>query len=179
MNKKILALVIGATLVTGMGGYGTVAYFTDKSSASSEINITMGTLDVNSEWKDSSWRLRPGNTEATITEGSFTNVKPGDYFYRDVKVKNVGTLDSNTTITLKNGFNNPNITTSVQLLSGDNILKVSETQFVSPFMKSEQEYIFRVKININKDAKAGDIPANINNIAASEFIVVDSEQLKH
>ncbi|WP_411168676.1 TasA family protein [Clostridium sp. MB05] len=108
MNKKIAALLLAAALTTGMGGFGTYAYFTDSDTLTDNVNITMGTLDVDAYWatdagKDT-WKATSKATEVKSTNAetlTFENVKPGDTFERDVVIANQGSLKADTTVELK------------------------------------------------------------------------------
>lgn len=106
MNKKIIALMMAAAITTGIGGMGTFAYFTDTEVVKNDVSITMGTLDVKvteGEWKVSSAQNEAQN--ASVENNlDVTNVKPGDCFYKDVTVRNDGTLLSDTSINLNKSF---------------------------------------------------------------------------
>lgn len=103
---KIVSLLMAAAITTGVGGYGTYAYFTDSDSLKNEVNITMGKLDVKAYWATDanadSWRATSKVTEVVDKDGgktlSFENVKPGDTFERDIIVANYGTLKADTTV---------------------------------------------------------------------------------
>lgn len=111
MKKRIIALLMAAAITTGVGGFGTYAYFTSAAEVNSNVNIAMGTLDVNADWSDvqtTKWVAQSAGNEATATDDGanldFTNVKPGDTFFRDVKVTNDGTLAADTAIILNDSF---------------------------------------------------------------------------
>lgn len=108
MNKKIIALLLGAALTTGIGGFGTYAYFTDREDVKNNVNITMGRIEASTNWEGSSWNAVSAQNEARsiLKDGSLTfeNVKPGDYFYRDIIVENTGSLVADTIITLNESF---------------------------------------------------------------------------
>ncbi|MDU5111468.1 MAG: TasA family protein [Clostridium sp.] len=108
MNKKIAALLLAATLTTGLGSFGTYAYFTDNDTLTDNVNITMGNLKVDAYWatdagKDT-WVATSNATEVTSETSStltFNNVKPGDTFERDVVVNNYGSLKADISVQLK------------------------------------------------------------------------------
>lgn len=76
IRKKLGMSLATAVLGLGLISSGTFAYFSD--TAASSNTISAGTLDLN---------LDP----TVIIE--VENIKPGDFFYRDFKLSNEGTLD--------------------------------------------------------------------------------------
>ncbi len=104
MTKKIMVLLLAAAITTGIGGFGTYAYLTDRDTLADDINITMGSVDVEAYWATdgdlTNWVATSGATEA-LRDGSglnFKNVKPGDTFEREVVIANYGTLKADITI---------------------------------------------------------------------------------
>lgn len=107
MNKKIIALLLATALTTGMGGFGTYAYFFEKDEIGSNVNIAMGTLNTESNWTGY-WTNESVGEEVSMEEKAYdlnaSNVKPGDIFKRTFSVSNVGTLKSNVKIKLMDTF---------------------------------------------------------------------------
>lgn len=107
MNKKIVALLLAAALTTGLGGFGTYAYFTDTDVLKDNVNITMGNLDVKAYWATeeyrNKWVATSSATEVTSETSStltFENVKPGDTFERVAVIANYGSLKADMTVQL-------------------------------------------------------------------------------
>lgn len=114
MNKKITALLLAAALTVGVGSYGTYAYFTDEDKLSENVNITMGILDIESEWVGQ-WKVTSVGNEAEKKTSLLPNiefsddldyrfVKPGDYFTRKVTIKNVGNLNADAYVQVNNPY---------------------------------------------------------------------------
>ena len=117
MNKKITALLLAAALTTGVGAYGTYAYFSDEAKVSENVNITMGKLDIEADWSGL-WNVTSVGSEAekkigsgtTIPGGPKSNdldyqfVKPGDYFTRKVTIKNIGNLNADAYVEMNNPY---------------------------------------------------------------------------
>jgi predicted ribosomally synthesized peptide with SipW-like signal peptide len=110
IKAKLLALLLAAVITTGVGGFGTYAYFTDKNQASEQVSLIMGNLKLQTYWLGAWAQTRsnlapsdPAVREA-VDKGTrsdvsfddsnlkFTNVKPGDVFQRDIVVHNIGSL---------------------------------------------------------------------------------------
>lgn len=180
MNKKIIALLMAAAITTGMGGYGTMAYFTSQENVAEGINITMGALDVSAEWDQrfDNWIAVSANGEAKVEGGNFTNVKPGDYFYKDIIVSNDGTLKADTVITLLDGFEEEGITTSMSVSDdqGNEIQLANANRADIRAMEVNAVYTVRVNIEVS-DKLTNDAAQKVfNNVNAEDFIKVTSHQ---
>ncbi|MGL5352323.1 MAG: TasA family protein, partial [Clostridium sp.] len=108
MNKKITALLVAAAITTGMGGYGTYAYFNGITELDNNVSITMGEIKVTPYWAadgQNTWNSTSKVSEVIAKDGgqtlSFENVKPGDTFERDIMIANYGTLNAKTVVTLE------------------------------------------------------------------------------
>lgn len=105
MKKRILGLILAASIATGVGGYGTYAYFTGSDKLKDDVNITMGNIDVDAYWATDAgktqWKATSGATEvksSTADTLTFENAKPGDTFERDVVVANMGSLKADMSV---------------------------------------------------------------------------------
>lgn len=105
MTKKIIALIVAATVVTGTGAFGTHAILTQDNTVKDNINITMGTLDVASYWTGN-WAATSSVTEVNNTGAglSYSNVKPGDTFERTIAIANRGTLQADVVASIVNNY---------------------------------------------------------------------------
>lgn len=181
MNKKIIALLLGAALTTGIGGFGTYAYFTDRAELSDKVNITMGTLDTEVKWADNSSWIPYSDATEVVDNGqglSYTNVKPGDLFYRDFVITNAGTLKADTIIQLKESFN-PNVKLSLVIfdqndkmitrLSGENARHDIRA------VESGVTYKARIEMEINKEID-NELLGKTINADAHNFMSVDVHQ---
>lgn len=180
MNKRILALLIAAAVTTGMGGFGTVAYLSDKAQVNDQISITMGTLDVEANWYDG-WKQTANETskvtESTINGSSITNVKPGEEFYRDVVIKNIGSLNASTEIILNEIYNNENLTVTCRLLTDKvNIITVDPNKTFKGILSPGVECKLRLKIKINSNVEENTV-SEILNATTEEIFTVTAKQI--
>lgn len=185
MNKKIIALLLGAALTTGIGGFGTYAYFTDRAELSNKVNITMGELKSEVNWTDGAWVPYLDSTEVKAVDNgqtlSYENVKPGDVFYRDFTITNAGTLEADTIIQLKKSMDE-NIKLSLVVfnedgsmitrLSGENLRH--DINAVQPGVT----YKARIEMEVNKEMGVDWMNKNIN-ADAHTFMSVDLHQTIH
>lgn len=113
MNKKLIALLVAAGIMTGVGGFGTYAYFTDAAKVDDEVNITMGDVNVEAWWSTDSrdttkWTATSSATEVankTSDTLTFENAKPGDTFERTILVANYGSLKSDVSVAFNPDLN--------------------------------------------------------------------------
>lgn len=109
-KNKTVAFMLAATLMVGGTFLGTKAWFTDTETSSNNLVVTTGTLDLtvtdNEGWvrKSTDSTGQANHTESLEsakdeTNTSFTNVRPGDYFEKEITVTNTGTLKQKLTIT--------------------------------------------------------------------------------
>ena len=184
MNKKIIALTLAAALFTGVGTFGTYAYLTDSESVNNDVNITMGTLDVNAYWANdgvNTWRPTSVATEAIAKDGgatlSFENVKPGDTFEREIIVANYGSLNADTTIELAEG-RSEQLGVKMELVDSQygNAQVEENTGRIYTRAMQNGEWM-RVKITVTVPADAGnDWNAKVFNAPAANFINVGAHQ---
>lgn len=151
MNKKIIALLMAAAITTGMGGFGTLAYFTDTEEVKNTVNITMGTLDVvtnEGEWQVASAK---GEAKRTAVKNDLMveNVKPGDIFYKDITVTNAGSLMSDTSINLNDTFNH-GFEVRMSRLNADGQWE-SANRFEYPALESGKEVTVRLEVFVKTE----------------------------
>lgn len=105
-KNKIVAFAIAGALLVGGTFAGTKAWFTDSATEKSDLVITTGNIDVETivrdEWTSGYLEEKEGAgivaTKDDTTEakpdgkGGFTNVRPGDKFFKTIAVKNNGSL---------------------------------------------------------------------------------------
>ncbi|MGG7078450.1 hypothetical protein [Clostridium sardiniense] len=105
-KNKIVAFAMAGALLVGGTFAGTKAWFTDSATEKSDLVITTGNIDVDTitpdGWLPGNLQDIPGQgmqpvedkeTEADKNDkGEFTNVRPGDKFYKRVRVENKGSL---------------------------------------------------------------------------------------
>lgn len=181
MKKKIAALVLAATLVTGMGGYGTYSYFRDEADFTQNISITTGTLDIStssSKWETKAIELNMNNKDVTeneveeilaeerITIGQITttdnvnaltavNVKPGDYFTRKITISNDGTLDANVKVSIKD-LTDSNLNLSIDEVSGikgirEKNIPVQENGIIEVKMPAGSSFVVKLKLEVSTE----------------------------
>lgn len=182
MNKKIVALALGAAITTGIGGFGTFAYFTDTQVVKDNISITMGTLKGEANWGAGEWMSYNTATEAVQTQALdgliVSNVKPGDKFYRDMVVKNAGTLNADMTLNLGEFSNEGLEVTYVVNRDG----KWSDERFDATnrfetlAVEPGTEMIVRVEVSIPETTENELQGKNLINADAHEFITVGMHQ---
>lgn len=178
MNKKITALLLAAALTTGVGAYGTYAYFTDTAQVKNNVNITMGTLDVQADWMEQNWNKISVGDEASLKGTSYDGqlayeyVKPGDIFTRKIKVQNIGNLRANVTAEVYNPYNN--IFDLNVKLNGENQSTSFEIGEMDANGKMSQEITLELTVKDLNNEWQG---ANIGNIEADEFVKIYAEQL--
>lgn len=152
MNKKIIALLMAAAITTGMGGFGTLAYFTDTEVVKNDVNITMGTLDVVTT--EGEWQVASAKNEAqkTIVRNDLVveNVKPGDVFYKDITVTNAGTLLSDTSINLNPSFRGDAFEVRMSRLKEDGSWDISD-RFEYPALGVGEEVTVRLEVFVNTE----------------------------
>lgn len=93
-KNKTIGFMMAAVLLVGGTFMGTKALFTDKATASNDLVITMGNLDINT--KEEPWEVTTSTdtgTEVTKEASKITNAKPGDRFLKKVTIKNDGSLN--------------------------------------------------------------------------------------
>lgn len=183
MNKKIIGLLLSAAIFTGVGSYGTYAYFTDQAKVSEDIVIEMGSVKVNAKWGENPWKVDSNNKKIKALDNGeslkYTNVKKGDTFSRKVFINSTGTLESN----IKVKLNNPNSEFfDIYIKEGsikvkDGLKDVKKTSFYVDNFNTNEELSFIIEVKIKKQANNKeekiDFKGNVEN-----FIVVDAEQLK-
>jgi hypothetical protein len=103
-KKKQLPLLLLALLFITTAAYGTRAYFTDQATQNSNIKLTLGTLNIDSD--DASWYYKGlGNStlgytpDMLISTEEISKVQPGDSFIKTFKFKNNGSLTQEVKIT--------------------------------------------------------------------------------
>lgn len=103
-KNKTIAYALAATLLVGGTFAGTRAYFTDKDEAKANLILSMGDVDVEVD-ESQGWIYEStvhGKKEATpfrlLNSDSFMNVKPGDKFVKEVKIKNGSDIDTDLAI---------------------------------------------------------------------------------
>lgn len=187
MTKKLIALLMAAAVTTGVGGYGTYAYFTDSDSLTDSVNITMGTLDVKAYWatdegKDS-WVATNPATEVTSTSANtltFENVKAGDTFERDVIVANYGSLKGDITVEVKKNLPYGidveliNVTSQTGNIASDP--NVPNRWYENGVGANGGFIRVTVKVTINSELGNEFIGKNIANLDTYEFITVGAHQ---
>ncbi|MBO3444221.1 SipW-dependent-type signal peptide-containing protein [Clostridium sp. CCUG 7971] len=93
-KNKTIAYMLAATLLVGGTFMGTKAFFTDSATASNDLVITMGNVDLLVE--EGPWKNENEGTEASQSKNSegniFKNVKPNDRFIKEMTIKNNGSL---------------------------------------------------------------------------------------
>lgn len=93
-KNKTVAFMLAATLLVGGTFMGTKAFFTDSATASNDLVITMGNVDLLVE--EGPWKNENKSTEAGQSKNAegniFKNVKPNDSFIKEVTIKNNGSL---------------------------------------------------------------------------------------
>ena len=98
-KNKTIAYMMAAMLLVGGTFVGTKAYFTDEVSASGEISISTGDVDIEVV-NDAKWeidRQDSGDENIGSLEGEvadFDNLKHGDTITKTVEIENKGTLKS-------------------------------------------------------------------------------------
>ena len=93
-KNKTIGFMMAAVLLVGGTFMGTKALFTDKATASNDLVITMGNLDINT--KEEPWEVTTSTdtgTEVTKEASKITDAKPGDRFLKKVTIKNDGSLN--------------------------------------------------------------------------------------
>lgn len=121
MNKKILGLVLAAAMVTGVGGFGTMAALTSGDTVDETVNITLGSVTVDARWTEGEWAVNSVGNEAelqatddgwglSIKDLKAVNVKPGDTFTRNFMVANTGSLRSNMSLAVVDAIQGADIT---------------------------------------------------------------------
>lgn len=184
MNKKIIALGLAAALVTGVGSFGTYAYFTETEKVDNNVNITMGTLDVNAYWANdgiSSWKATSTATETSALDAgktlSFQNAKPGDTFEREIIVANYGSLNSDTTVQL-NADRSNDFDIKMDLVNSqfDNAFVEEGTGRICSRAMQNGEWM-RIKITVTIPNDMGnDWQNKLFNADAATFVVVGAHQ---
>lgn len=105
-KNKIVAFAMAGALLVGGTFAGTKAWFTDSATEKSDLVITTGTIElettVRDEWTPGYLEYKEGAgivaTRDNTTEakpdgkGGFTNVRPGDKFFKTIEIRNIGTL---------------------------------------------------------------------------------------
>ncbi|WMJ21943.1 SipW-dependent-type signal peptide-containing protein [Paludicola sp. MB14-C6] len=190
MNAKIIGLLVAAALVTGMGGFGTHAYFTDTDALTDQVNITMGKLDTAVFWatdagKDQ-WVATSKATEVKSKEAktlSFENVKPGDTFERVATIANYGTLKGDITVAFNRqlaGLDNKaisvelvNVTSQTRKVAVDP--NVTDRYYENGVAPNGGWIQVTVKITVNKEV-GNDWMSKVINADANEFLLVGTHQ---
>lgn len=194
MKKRIIALLMAAAITTGVGGFGTYAYFTSAAEVNSNVNIAMGTLDVNAQWgqepgQNPIWAVKSAGDEANL-EGAgddldFTNVKPGDVFYRDVTVSNDGTLAADTVIEAMDAFNTDGFEIDFQAIKMNEanagwLEKTTDAngreRFEIRAMQPGEKYNVRVSMTV-KEGLGNDWQATGGAVTANKFLHVSAHQI--
>ncbi|MGL6106254.1 hypothetical protein [Romboutsia sp.] len=112
-KNKTIAFVMAAGLLIGGTFAGTKAWFTDQEVVNNDLVITTGDIEVDANDEEEKWvpvyktidgeytqfydKAAPGTSKVEVKEDgankSFTNVRPGDVFRKEINVKNTGTLN--------------------------------------------------------------------------------------
>lgn len=98
-RRKKLPLLLGALLIISVAAYGTRAYFSDSATQQANIELQLGNVEITKSETD--WLANSKGTDIASSEKpnseqkyiSYTNVKPGDSFTRNYKIKNTGSLE--------------------------------------------------------------------------------------
>lgn len=159
-KKKIASLALAVTLFASAGAYGTYAWLTSKIEAGTvaEGTITIGSLKIELVNKDF-----VGGSEGThiltgysknnpddqnFNTDSFYELVPGDYFVKDVVIKNTGSVDSNLTV-------DPNLIIDREGLNKDvkiEFLEDASLDYNKIYLGAGEEVtVGQVKISIDKD----------------------------
>lgn len=109
-SRNKYGLLLLALLLIGVASYGTYAYFTDSSTIASDITLKTGTVKFDEVAKNVKWDYVPNtkldndkindknlNNAKEKGEGAgtvYTNLRPGDYFQKEVEVVYSGSLDA-------------------------------------------------------------------------------------
>lgn len=180
MNKKLIALVLGAVITSGIGGFGTYAYFTDREAASESVSITMGTVDASVNWIGSGWTPFTNGTEAIemmTDDFGFTNVKPGDEFYREIEVVNTGSLKADTIVEL-NANLGAELNVDFQVMHEDKTWDENfygkDNRFEKLAVAPGEKLVVRVHVRIPKEMT--NFEGKEFNFDAQEFVVVNMHQ---
>lgn len=178
MNKRIMALILGAALTTGMGGYGTYAYFTDHQEVKDNVEIVFGKLDVEADWnKDGiyEWASISDVSESKIGEKDITNVKPGDKFTREIKVKNTGTLKGDLEINLNESFHEA-FDVKMKVYGDTATSSKYYNKYREKAVEPGEERVLAIEITA-KPGIGNDLQGNKIRKEAHEFIDVDLTQV--
>ncbi|MFL2105888.1 hypothetical protein [Desemzia sp. FAM 23991] len=135
--KKLYPLIVGVVLLVSVAAYGTRAYFSDSTNLDSNIELTLGDVNINSD-SSQVWKYAPLEeayndqlkdeigatliTETTTLEKSeqIMNVRPGDAFTKDYKFTNEGSLSQKISFkSNKNDLNNDDSIFNVEWLYKD------------------------------------------------------------
>lgn len=112
-KKKSLPLLLLALLMISVGAYGTRAYFSDSKEQTGDIQIELGSVNV--EFTSEKWIYTGNNPDIEVNKAKIApnsqielkstvnNARPGDTFTRKFTLKNTGTLTQK--VVIQNTFN--------------------------------------------------------------------------
>ncbi|MHC5269378.1 hypothetical protein ACYSNO_09380 [Enterococcus sp. LJL98] len=102
------SLLMLALLFIGMATYGTYAYFTDSTNVAGQIELKTGTVSLGQATK-ADWVygyaddkvLENTVRDENVSVNQFTNLQPGDFYTKTVKVAYTGSLNAKVTAKIK------------------------------------------------------------------------------
>ena len=170
-KNKTVAFALATALLVGGTFMGTKAWFTDSAEVSNDLIVSIGNLDLEIEEVD--WRHKRENPQESETMPLDTeNVRPGDWFEKEVTVTNTGSLDQ--IITFETALDdmkikdaNWEIEIETELEDGD---RLNTNQ--------SKDMIIKVK-SIPSELKNDDQEKDFNFAELSKAIVIKGEQVNY